>query len=495
MLYYEITVRQTHHRAVLAYSYHPAFLHNQNLLGNKISLTFTGATEALSKTRHVESARPPGKPHTTAALDQPGSGNDEGQLADQAEPALGFSNAAHLRMGQTEVLVAPGLKPPGQQEADQGQSEQARVDESTAAEDAQAGAQPASLALDLDMEGDADGAIGESHLEGGKAASGQGQLTPGQQSDAQIPAAPAQQDQNHDAEEVGGDCDMHRASSDGADSYQGLPDDTAAQSTLAGEGLEEGDSANLSSSMDPPVVANPAAGADATPADEQQHLESGSANVSAGGMPKHAPEPAGEPHPDGQLAQIGVDRSPAVGMKVCDSQPAVHSPGVKAEGTARDHGGRPDASAVEEGPAQPMVPQLGSRVEVCCRPAPGQWKWQAAVLQSAVVPTSGLVTVTYLMPPSAASSSARSELVDVSDVRRVATEESYITALSSLQKGAAVEVDTGDGNFLCGVLVAKVQPLQSAWGLNPAVKKRVASLEEVLSHAHELQCGGSLLPS
>ena len=449
----------------------------------------------LSKKRDDESARPAGRPHTTAALDRPGSrSSDNDQVADHAEPAPGFSNAAHLRMGQTEVLVAPVFKPlAGQHEEDHGQSQQARVDESTAAKDAQAGAQPASLALDLDMEGDADGAIGESHLEGGKAASGQEQLDPGQQSDPQIPAASAQQDRNHDAEEVGGDCDMHRVSSDGADSYQGLPDDAAAQHIASGEGPEEGDSANLSSSMDLPMVANPAAGANATTADEQQHLELGVASVYDGSMPHPAPEPAGDPQPDEQLAQLGAD-SPAASTKLCDDQPAVHSADVKAEGTAHQDG-NPVASAVNDSPAQPVVPQLGSRVEVCCRPAPGQWKWQAAVLQSAVLPTSGLVTVTYLVPPSAASCSARSELVDVCDVRRAATEDTYITALSSLQKGAAVEVDMGNGNFLCGVLVARVQPLQSAWGLNPAVKKGVGSLEEVLSHAHELQCGGSLLPS
>ncbi|KAL0037316.1 hypothetical protein WJX79_001658 [Trebouxia sp. C0005] len=105
------------------------------------------------------------------------------------------------------------------------------------------------------------------------------------------------------------------------------------------------------------------------------------------------------------------------------------------------------------------VGQLGIWVEVCSRPAVGQWSWRLASFQGAALPASGLVSVTYKASSSELSFSVKSELVNVEDVRHMAPSDTYVGAVSELQRGAAVEVDMGDGKAICAVLVAKIQRL------------------------------------
>ncbi|DBA87025.1 TPA: hypothetical protein ACH3X2_000400 [Trebouxia sp. C0005] len=427
------------------------------LVDDEADANEAGAAEVVSKQRHVHSAdNSKSSPAGAAGVaGRPSIHADSTQLP---EPAA-FSNAAHLYTGQTEVIVAPGLEQ--QHRAHLEQSGQATADKQN---DSEASIPEAHTerALHLDGDdGDANVLLSQSHPEASNAAASQYLMDPDLQA-AQLLAGvtddvPEQlEGSNADGSQI--ECDMHSIASDGADSYQGLPDDQLGQqAAVASPSGRDTDNGNpvadvfRSSEGDADIQSEADKG-------QQLELECHSAEAAAGedALPQYAPEPAGDTVIEQQHAQTGA-HIPAAGINLDNLQAPMPDSLVEAAQTTEQVNAPSSLASTVEG--SQSVGQLGIWVEVCSRPAVGQWSWRLASFQGAALPASGLVSVTYKASSSELSFSVKSELVNVEDVRHMAPSDTYVGAVSELQRGAAVEVDMGDGKAICAVLVAKIQRL------------------------------------
>ena len=438
-----------------------------------------------SKSDPAGTAGVAGRPSTNADSTQP------------PEPAA-FSNAAHLYTGQTQVLVAPGLDPLVQQhQANLEQPGQATADKFTDSETSLPAVQHAELALVLDGDDDADVPLSESRPEASDAPASQDLLDQDLQA-AQVPAGiTAEVLEQLEGNDAGGrqvDCDMHSIASGGADSYQGLPVDQlgqqAAVSSPSGRDTDNGSPVEDVSRLS---GANADIHSEADKGQQQQQLEAECDSAEAAvedALPQYAPGPAGDTVKEQQHAQTGA-HVPAAGINLDNLQAAVSDSGVEAAQTT-EQVNEPSSLAVE---GSQSVAQLGIRVEVCSRPAVGQWSWQLASFQAAALPASGLVSVIYKASHSELPFCVKSELVNVENVRHVASSDTCIKALSELQRGAAVEVDMGDGKFICAVLVARSQGLQTALGQQQGINGSIQSLEKALENADNLLPGRSFTQS
>jgi len=428
-----------------------------------------------------------GRPSTNADSTQP------------PEPAA-FSNAAHLYTGQTEVLVAPGLEQ--QHQAHLEQSGQATADKQSDSE-AYLPAAHTELALDLDDDDDdANVSLSESRPEASDTPASQALVDPDLQA-AQVPAGitddvPEQLEFN-DADGSQVDCEMHSVASDGADSYQGLPLDQlgqqAAVTSPSGFASDNGrpvEDASRPSEADADIHSE----ADTGQQQQQQQLESecdtAEAAVLEDALPQCAPAPAGDTVNEQQHAQTGV-HVPAAGINLDNLQAAMSDSGVEAAQTTKQVNAPSALAGTVEG--SQSVAQLGIWVEVCSRPAVGQWSCQLASFQAAALPTFGLVSVTYKASPSELPFSVKSELVNVENVRHMAPSDTYVKALSEVQRGAAVEVDMGDGKLMCAVLVARTQHLHTALGQQQGIEGSIQSFERALENAHTLLPGKTITHS
>ena len=442
-----------------------------------------------------------GRPTTDADSTQP------------PEPAV-FSNAAHLYTGQTEVLVAPGLDQTSQQhQAHLQQSGQATADKQSDSEASLPAAQHAELTLDLGGDNDADVPLTESRPEILDAPATQNVVDPDLQA-AQIPAdTSAEVEEQLEGDEAGGsqpeaECDMHSIASDGADLYQGLlVDQLGQQAAVTSPSVRDTDNGNPAEDVSMPSDGDAEIHSEAdkdqqqqqqqvdadihSEADkdqrQQQQLELGGDTAEAAAMedalPQSAPEPAGETVNEQQLAQTGAP-VPAAGSSLDNLQAAMPDSDVEAAQTTVQVNDPSSLAGTVE--SSQTVAQPGTWVEVCSRPAVGQWSWQQASLQAAALPASGLVSGTYKASPSELPFSVKSELVNAYNVRHMAPSDTYIKALSEVQRGAAVEVDMGDGKFMCGVLVAKTQHLHTALGQQPGIAGLIQGFERTLENPNTL---------
>ena len=426
------------------------------------------------------------RPSTTADSTQP------------PEPAA-FSNAAHLYTGQTEVLVAPGLEQQ-QHQADLEHPGQATVDKESDNEASLPAAQHAELTLDMGGDNDADIPLSESRPEASGAPASQGLVNPDLQP-AQVPAGitddlPEQLEGNEaDGSQPEADCDMHSVASDGADSYQGLPvDQPDQQAAVTSPSGRDTDNGGPLEDVSTPSEANADIHSEADkgqPQQQQLELEGDIAEAAAveDALPQSAPEPAGDTANEKQHAQTGV-HVPAAEIPLDNLQAAMPDSDVEAAQTTEQVNGPSSLAGTVEG--SQSVAQPGIWVEVCSRPAVGQWSWRMASFQAAVLPASGLVSVTYKAAPSELLFSVKSELVKVENVRHMAPSDTYVKALSEVLRGAAVEVDMGDGKFVCGVLVAKTQHLHTALGQQQGIKGSIQSFERALENPHTLLPGKTI---
>ncbi|KAL0036516.1 hypothetical protein WJX77_010974 [Trebouxia sp. C0004] len=415
------------------------------LVDDEADANEAGAAEVTSKRRHVD-------------------------LAD---------NSKSVPAGQTEVLVAPGLEQ--QHQAHLEQSGQATANEQS---DSQASLPAArtELTVDLDDDGDdANVALHKSRPEASDAPSSQDLVDPDLQA-AQVPAGITaegnEQLEGNDAGSSQIDCDMHSIVSDGADSYKGLPVDQVGQQAAVAS--SSGHDADSDSPMEDVSKPSEAKADTQSEADKGQQLEtqcdSAEAAAVEDALPQPAPEPAGDTVNVQQHAQTGRHVA-AAGISLDKLQAAVSDSGVETTQTT-EQVNEPSSLA---GTVEAVAP-LGIWVEVCSRPAVGQWSWQLASFQAAALPASGLVSVTYKASPSELPFSVKSELVNVANVRHMAPSATYVKALSELQRGAAVEVDMGDGKLMCAVLVAKTQHLRTALGQQQGIERSMQSFERALEN-------------
>ena len=452
--------------------------------------------EVASKRRHVPLA-------DNSKSDPAGTTGAAGRLSTDAHStqppeAAAFANAAHLFTGQTEVLVAPGLEQ--QHWAQLEQPGQATADNQTDSEASVPAAQHAELTLDLGGDNDADIPLSESCPEASGAPASQDVVNPDLQA-AQVPAdMSAEVKEQLEGNDAGGsqvDCDMHSIASDGADSYQGLPvdklDQQAAVTSSSGFATDNGRPLeDASRPFEVNADIHSEADKDQQQPQQQQQLELEGDIAEAAAMenalPQCVPEPTGHIVNEQQHAQTGA-HVPAADMNLDNLQAAMSDSPVEAAQTTEQVNDPSSLAGTVEG--SQSVAQLGIWVEVCSRPAVGQWSWQLASFQAAALPTSGLVSVTYKAPPSELPFSVKSELVNVDNVRHMAPSDTYVKALSELQRGAAVEVNMGDGRFMCAVLVARTQHLQTALGQQQGGKGSIQGFERALENADKLLPGRS----
>ncbi len=466
-------------------------------------MTPAGAAEVVSKRRHVDLADN-SKSHPAGSTGVAGRPSTDADSTQPPEPAA-FSNAAHLYTGQTEVLVAPGLEQQQQQhQAHLEQSGQATADKPSDSEASLPAAQHAELTLDLGGDNDADIPLSESCPEASDAPASQDLVDPDLQA-AQVPdgitAEVKEQLQGDDAGGSQVDCDMHSIASDGADSYQGLPDDqpdqqAAVTSPSGGDTDNGGPLEDVSRPSEADADIHSEADKDQQQQQQQQQLELqgdiAEAAAVEDALPQSAPEPAGDTVSEQQHAQTGA-HVPAAGIPLDKLQAAMPDSDVEAAQTTEQVNDPSSLAGTVEG--SQSVAQLGIWVEVCSRPAVGQWSWRMASFQAAVLPASGLVSVTYKASPSELLFSVKSELVNVENVRHMAPSDTYVKALSEVQRGAAVEVNMGDGKFMCGVLVAKTQHLQAVLDWQPGIEGSIQSFERALENSNTLLPGKTITPS
>ncbi len=418
------------------------------------------------------------------------------------EPAA-FLNAAHLYTGQTEVLVAPGLEQ--QHWAQLEQSGEATADKQSDSEAFLSAAQHAELTLDLGGDNDTDTPLSESRPEASDESVSQDLVDPDLQA-AQVPAGITadvpEQLEGNDADGSQIDCYMHSVASDGADSYQGLPvDQLDQQAAITSPSVRDTDNGGPLEDALKPSEANAEIHSEAD-LDQQQHqqqpqqleLQGDRAETAAveDALPQSAPEPARNTANEQQHAQTGA-HVPAAETTDDNLQAAVPDSDVEAAQTTAQVNDPSSLAGIIEG--SQSVAQPGIWVEVCTRPAVGQWSWRLASFQSAALPASGLVSVTYKASPSELPFSVKSELVTVENVRHVAPSDTYVKAPSELQRGAAVEIDTGDGKFMCAVLVAKNQQLQTTLDWSPGIEASIQNFESALESFNTLLPGKTMTPS
>ena len=436
------------------------------------------------------------KSHPANTSDVAGKPSANADSTQQPEPAA-FSNAAHLYIGQTEVLVAPGLEQ--QHRAHLEQSGQATADKQSDSEACLPAAQHAELTLDLGGDNDADVPLNESRPEASDAPASQALVDPHLQA-AQVAAditddVPEQLEENNaDGNQV--DCDMHSVASDGADSYQGLPvDQLDQQAAVTSPSVRDTDTGGPLEDASRPSEANADICSEANKQQQQQQQQLDLAGDIAEAaavedtLPQSAPEPAGDIVNEQQHAQTGAPIL-AAGAPPDNLQAAMPDSDVEAMQTT-EQANEPIWLADTVGGSQ-SVAQPGTWVEVCSRPAVGQWSWQQASFQAAALPTSGLVSVTYKASPSELPFSVKSELVNAYNVRHMAPSDTYVKALSEVQRGAAVEVNMGDGKFVCGVLVAKTQHLHTALYHHPGIAGLIQVFERALETPNTLLPGKTI---
>ncbi len=447
--------------------------------------------EAVPKQAHTDTIS---RQQQTVPASNSGRGAVAAESATHTEPAA-FSNAARLVMGQTEVLVAPGMKPAREQKTDETAAETASAESAAATaadaaagptgpnqaeaiEQTTAGAAPteaSSAGLELDLDGASESAVATSEV---AAASGQ-PMTEEQaaiQNSAEAQSYPLEQQQgsdggaavNPDAAAV--DLEMHSVLSDGADSYQGLPDEQPANhaSINSEDGVPgEGNSPDLQAVPD---TAEAAAEVNLEPQQQEfsLQLDSATANSGDGPMLEPAPQQAGEAlHRQQQHQPETAD--PAATMEMDGQQVASDGVAVQTAGVAE----QPSVAAASV--ARPALQaETDKQVEVVRSAAPGQWSWQMASLLSPGVPKSGTVGVILKAQPT--DQSVKAELVDVGSLRRPPPLGTYVTDVSALHRGDVLEVDMGDGKYMCAVLVSKVKPLHKAQAHHCSIEKIVQGL-------------------
>ena len=457
-----------------------------------------GATEVSSKQRQTNSAQPSSKAQPAATPFDTANGSPaEGQLAGQIDPAS-FRNATCLHAGQTEVLVAPGVRPV------QGQTQSVPIeaepfDTSEAGGGDAAGGDlvkaDASGCLDLQLDDDSDAVISDSD----QAASGR----PGevQQPDkgglAEAESEPPHQQKGTDADKAedeqavaDDDLDMHSIMSDGDDSYQGLPDDALAPlGTFTHQEILTDEAASS--------VATLVATSSAVPGDKMDHeqqqqqqqvsLQLVDPSTIADALPGEAADQANMLAFKPQHAQHDTI-DPAASMEI------EHQQHFMAANEADGISGSRHSETVPSDGTSLAEAQSDTQVEIHHSQAPGLWCWQAAFLQDPGLPETGFVAVTCKLLPSdkASSSNAtldRSELVEVERLRSPPPVDTYLKSVSGLHRGAVLEIDLGDGKFVCAVFIAGVKPSYGPWVQRgpKQLRKRAQRLDSILSIAQAQQ--------